>query len=392
MINFNLDEQIDLETFVQLVYCAKPKSRVLFYNEKINDFLVDFFCSAVNSLDFEVLEQSVLHHEINLEITNHLECISRKTIGEFLNDLKDSTSCITLYTSGTSGMPKKVKHSIKWFLHNTRVSENYLNAVWGLCYNPTHMAGLQVIFQIVLNRSSFTYLFRKSKEDCYKKLESNLVTHISATPTFFKLIIPSTFVVNSVLRVTLGGEKADKMIFHSLKAVFPNARFNNIYATTELGTLLISQNDIFEITEKNSQQFRILGDELHVFSYDYDLNKYEWISTGDIVQIVNQNPLQFKFTARNTNFVNIGGQRVNIEEVEEIIESLEYIKFCRVYLRKSSIMNILAAEIVLKIPSSRTQQQIMLDLGIIGLNNERCPQILKIVDFIQVTRTGKIKR
>ena len=391
LIAFIRDNHIDYNKFIQLVYQGKPKHKIVLINNDITSYLIDLFCAIVNSVNFELSDNDFC--VVSIVTSNPNPCsFDFKSVEDFINDIKRSNSMIKLCTSGTTGTPKYVEHSVKWFINGTRISEKYSKAVWALSYNPTHMAGLQVIFQIVLNNSSFTYLFRMDKETCYNLLQKHLVSHISATPTFYKLLTPTSTLVPSVIRVTFGGEKFDSRIIDNLYSVFPNAKFNNIYATTEYGSLLISRNDVFEINDENKMKLRVKNGEFQVLQHTHDSENSKWVSTGDIVEIINLSPMRFRFTARNTNFVNIGGERVNIEEVEGKIESLDYIKICRVFLRKSSLMNILSAEIVLITPGSKTQEQILFDFRNLGLINEHCPQIIKFVDSILTTRTGKLQR
>ena len=54
---------------------------------------------------------------------------------------------ISLFTSGTTGTPKKVRHSFESLTRAARVSARHQDNVWGFAYNPTHIAGLQVFFQ-----------------------------------------------------------------------------------------------------------------------------------------------------------------------------------------------------------------------------------------------------
>ena len=58
---------------------------------------------------------------------------------------------ITLFTSGTTGIPKKVSHDFKSITRFVKVTERNKESIWGFAYNSTHMAGIQVFFQALLN-------------------------------------------------------------------------------------------------------------------------------------------------------------------------------------------------------------------------------------------------
>ena len=61
---------------------------------------------------------------------------------------------ITLFTSGTTGIPKKISHDFKKITRFVKVSSQNNKNIWGYAYNPTHMAGVQVFFQAILNGNS----------------------------------------------------------------------------------------------------------------------------------------------------------------------------------------------------------------------------------------------
>jgi acyl-CoA synthetase (AMP-forming)/AMP-acid ligase II len=66
---------------------------------------------------------------------------------------------ITLFSSGTTGQPKMVKHTWETLTRALKISEKHLPNVWGLAYNPAHIAGIQVILQALLNQNTLVRLF-----------------------------------------------------------------------------------------------------------------------------------------------------------------------------------------------------------------------------------------
>ena len=154
---------------------------------------------------------------------------------------------ITLFTSGTTGLPKKVSHTYESIARQVRMGKTHADDVWGYAYNPTHMAGLQVFFQCLLNLNSIVRLFGLKKEEIYTEIQDYGITHISATPTFYRLLLPASEMCGSVVRMTSGGEKFDKQTLDALHSAFPNAQLTNVYASTEAGTLFASKGNNFMI-------------------------------------------------------------------------------------------------------------------------------------------------
>ena len=109
---------------------------------------------------------------------------------EIVSAIQTSKSEITIFTSGTTGQPKKVLHNIMTLTRSVRTGDKYKNQVWAYAYNPTHMAGLQVFFQAFENQNTLINVFNQSREYVYQQIKAMNITHMSATPTFYRLLLP----------------------------------------------------------------------------------------------------------------------------------------------------------------------------------------------------------
>lgn len=310
--------------------------------------------------------------------------------------LKNLDCQISLYSSGTTGIPKKITHTLKSLSKNVKRNESHKTDVWGFAYNPTHIAGLQVFLQAIFNCNKIVYLFRESKADIIRNLLSHEVTHISATPTFFRMLYDPKYTISSVKNISSGGEKFDESIASKLSKMFPNARFMNIYASTEFGTLFASRGEIFEIKTEFQNSVKIVNDELwvsieHLGQSDSIQNVDGWYRTGDLVNVINTDPLQIKIIGRINDSVNVGGQKVFPTEVEEVINSISQVLDCKVYGIKNSVMgNILSCDVI-RADESFTENDLHAILS--GkLKDFKIPRIVNFVDSLTQTRTGKLSR
>lgn len=301
---------------------------------------------------------------------------------------------ITLFTSGTTGIPKKVSHDFKSITRFVKVSERNEKSIWGFAYNPTHMAGIQVFFQALLNGNSIIRLFGLNTKDIYNEINNNRITHISATPTFYRLLLPYNETFPSVERITSGGEKFNKKTFKQLNQVFPNAKITNVYASTEAGTLFASQNDIFSVRPEYESLIHIENNELLIHSSlmgRTETNIDEWYNTGDVIEIVSQKPLKFRFVNRKSEMINVGGYKVNPLEVEEAILTLTGINNVRVYSKSNSVLgNIICCEVVAN-SNQITESSIRAFLQS-KIQEFKIPRVIRFVEELSTTRTGKLKR
>ena len=290
-------------------------------------------------------------------------------------------------TSGTTGEPKKIKHTQESLTKNIKLDEKLKDCVWGLSYDFKKIAGSQVVLQSYLNGSTIINLFGKSKKEVVE--EFNRITHISGTPTFYRLLMDGDVKFKNVIQLTLGGEPSDKSLFNNLSIYFPNSKITNIYASTEFGTLFSSNNEYFKITEKNNTLIKIINDEILVHHSMVLQNiEDEWYSTGDKVEWVDD--VHFKIIGRESNMINVGGVKINPINVENKINKLDYVNCSYVYGIKNSLMGVVvSADIVLK--HDKTIKEIKIDLKSI-LNSYEVPIKINLVDKLETNTTGKIIR
>jgi len=237
-------------------------------------------------------------------------------------------------------------------------------------------------------------LFGLPTKEIHKEIKENGITHISATPTFYRLLLPCDETFQSVERVTSGGEKFNEKTIAQLKGIFPNAKITNVYASTEAGTIFASDNDIFTIKPEFAHLIRLSNDELLIHTSlmgSSDKNVEEWYNTGDLVEKISDDPLKFRFTTRKSDMINVGGYKVNPIEVEEAMLSIPGVNNVRVFPKANSVLgNIICSEVV-RDNDGITEASIRTVLQS-KIQEFKIPRIIRFVDELSTTRTGKIKR
>lgn len=223
------------------------------------------------------------------------------------------------------------------------------------------------------------------------------ITHISATPTFYRLLLPFETEYPVVQRVTLGGEKSDQHLYDAIHKIFPSAKINNVYASTEAGSLFAAKGDSFQIPVPIRDKFQVVDDELLIHrsllgqsdSFKFDEDYYH---SGDLIEWVNREEGIFKFKSRKNELINVGGYKVNPGEVENVLNAIEGVRQSFVYGKANSVLgNVLCAEVQLEEGVSMTELDIRRYLKDY-LQDFKIPRRIKFVYSFALTRTGKLKR
>ncbi|WP_303207571.1 ANL family adenylate-forming protein [Bacteroides oleiciplenus] len=347
--------------------------------------------SDVNSS--EIAE--VYKNEIN--VPKPIKSEPFNSIDEIIVAVQQSVSKITIFTSGTTGQPKEVVHNISSLTRSVRTGDRYMKQTWAFAYNPTHMAGLQVFFQAFENKNTLVNVFGCSRNEIYRLIKEYRVSHLSATPTFYRLLLPYESSYPFVMRVTLGGEKSEEHLYTSIRQIFPNAKINNIYASTEAGTLFAAKGDCFVIPLTIKEKFKVENGELLIHksllgSSDSFTFSGEFYHSGDLIEWVDEDGGVFRFKNRKNEMINIGGYKVNPGEVEDTLLSIDGVQQVLVYGKSNSVLgNILCADIMKDTNSLLTELDIRTALKD-QLQDFKIPRRIKFVKSLALTRTGKLKR
>lgn len=329
-----------------------------------------------------------------------------------------SKARLGLFTSGSTGLPKLVWQSVSNLARAVKVSSKHAQSVWALAYNPTHVAAIQVYLQALANGCTVVNVYGLDRTAVLAALDRHQVTHISGTPSFYRLLLPVDRPLLGVRSVTLGGESADGRLLARLGELFPNARFHNVYASTEAGTLLVAEGNIFAIAAGLEDKVVLREGKIHV--HRSLMGEFagqtpgglrtgdggqkamgEWYDTGDVVEVVSAEPLRFRIVARERDWVNVGGSKVNPHEVEAVLSEHVGVAEVRVFGRKNSVMgHILCAEVVLaKAESGRLTadggqltEVALREFASARLQPFKVPRMIRFVESLATTRTGKLSR
>lgn len=366
----NLNEiSFDFDNYIQSLKSIYEKGYTSFYYIGENPI-------EILSLIYFKLENGV---ELSLgSINDELNKFKLSEIDNLYIE-KNGENKFFIFTSGTTGDPKKTEINLNHLLENIKVTKNE-NLTWLLTYNSKSFAGLQVLLTAFLSNNMLLASSTSSSiNQLLKIIEKFNINAISATPTFWRMLVNTKQIKKMNLSlITLGGEIVDEQILKKLTNEFPSAKITQIYATTELGKIFTVNDNRsgFPVTYLDKYDLKISNSELFA-SFN---NKY--VSTKDYVEISDD---RVNFVGRSIDFIKVAGNKVNINNIEQKIIKLPNVMDANLKTSSSIIVgNILVLDIVLEKDgvNERTELKKMLR------NNLQPPEVPKLINFIDLLNTN----
>jgi acyl-coenzyme A synthetase/AMP-(fatty) acid ligase len=318
-----------------------------------------------------------------------------------------------MFTSGTTGVPKMVIHSLAGLTGAIKPpAADAPPVVWGTFYDIRRYGGLQILLRALLTGGSMILSDAHEPAPAHLQRLGRLgVTHLSGTPSHWRraLMTPAIAAIAPGY-VRLSGEVADQAVLDSLKSQFPNAAVGHAYASTEAG-VGFEVNDGLEgfaadlIDRADGPvALRVVDGALQLRSAraasgyaGADMpalaDAEGFVDTGDMVE---RRGDRYHFVGRRGGIINIGGLKVHPEEVEAVINRHPAVRMSLVKARRNPITGAIAvAEVVLNDAAGD------LDAGLKDSILAACrgalppfkvPAMLKFVPALNVTAGGKLER
>lgn len=299
---------------------------------------------------------------------------------------------VVFATSGTTGNPKIISKDLADLVAGIKQkkSNSERSLKWGLLYDPTKMAGLQVMLSAFI-RGEALYCPDATQpiSERVSYLLERQVNSISATPSMWRALLQvQEFLKLPLIQITLGGERVERALLETLKSVFPNARITQIYASSELGVVFTVQDGLegfplrFLNTENEQGCFLKIDKKGRLKVY----RNGQWIDTGDRVELSEERVL---FTGRSDQIANVGGVKVDPEKVRLAIMELPEVLAAVVSAVSNPILGqVLVAEVTLDKSAEITELDIKTYLKK-RIERAEMPAVIRILDQISLNSNGK---
>jgi acyl-coenzyme A synthetase/AMP-(fatty) acid ligase len=320
-----------------------------------------------------------------------------------------------MLTSGTSGVPKIVGHTLEG-LSGAIVADGPARGaspVWATFYDIRRYGGLQIFLRAIIGGGSMVLSEpAEPVADYVARLREKSVTHISGTPSHWrKLLMSGSASDFSPRYVRLSGEIADQAVLDGLSRAFPAASIGHAYASTEAGVGFAVNDglegfpaDMIGVT-RDGVEMKVEDGSLRIRSkrtaHAYVgrqaaalTDAQGFVDTGDMVERRGE---RYHFVGRRGGIINIGGLKVHPEEIEAVINRHAEVRMSRARSRRSPITGaIVVADVILAdgdgaSRSDAIRNEILAECRA-SLASHKVPAVIRFVASLDVTAAGKLAR
>jgi acyl-coenzyme A synthetase/AMP-(fatty) acid ligase len=320
-----------------------------------------------------------------------------------------------LLTSGTTGVPKLVLHTLASLTSALPAPVLAPSAplTWSTFYDIRRYGGLQVFLRGVHAGSLVLSDSSEAVSAFLSRAAAAGVTHISGTPSHWRRVLMSGAAATIAPRyVRLSGEIADQSILDSLRATYPDATVAHAFASTEGGVAfevrdgqagfpaeLLGAHGAAELrVQDETLQIRSAGTAQRYLGQGAEPLRAAdgFVDTGDRVE---ERAGRYYFMGRRGGVINVGGLKVHPEEVEAVINAHPWVRMSLVRARRNAITGaIVTAEVVVNPaaggtpPPTEVLARELTDRCRRSLAPHKVPALIRIVPALEVSPSGKLVR
>jgi acyl-CoA synthetase (AMP-forming)/AMP-acid ligase II len=275
-----------------------------------------------------------------------LECKSRHRLYEELRNRNHPG--LVLFSSGSTGEPKAAVHDLIPLLEKFKVRRHRLRTISFLLYD--HIGGINTMLYTLANGGCLVTLHDRSPDAVLQAVQNHRVELLPTSPTFLNLMLLSEsyrrYDLSSLQTITYGTEPMSDPVLKRLHKLFPQVTLRQTYGLSEVGILRSKSSSSDSLWIKvggEGYETRVVDSILEIRAKSAMLGYLNsptpftadgWFSTGDAVEV---NGEYLRILGRQSEQINVGGEKVYPTEVENVILELPSVADVTVHAEKNAI-------------------------------------------------------
>lgn len=264
---------------------------------------------------------------------------------------------LILFSSGSTGKPKAILHNMRLVVEKFRKPGPRIVAIAFLMLD--HFGGINTIFSILGGMGTVVTVKDRSVTSICRAIEEHHVEVLPTTPSFLNLLVRSDalerFDMSSLKKITYGTEVMPQQTLDRVARAFPGVALQQTYGLSELGVLRSKSRpdgSLWVRVGGDGFQTKVVDGILWIKS-DYAMLGYlnapqpfdaeGWFNTQDLVEVEGE---WLRILGRDSDLINIAGQKVYPAEVEQAILELDNIKDVAIFGERNPLLgNIVVAKV-----------------------------------------------
>jgi len=366
------------------------------------NYWVDFFALLYNKhVLFPYLEETPIYPWLEGIYTNdNITYTQTKRNHELDLFLATMQPGIVLETSGTSGNKKIVLHSFDKITQKYIKLQRKFKTI--LVFSPEHISGIETMLSIIIPGGTVIIPTDQSINHVCNTIEEENVDLLACTPSFIRLAMVSGNIekLKNIQILNLGGERTDEKLVYKLEEKLPNTELYQAFGTTETSNIRTHSlpRSVFFKPGKEGEDYIIKEGilwlkktpSIECFLQGKPQIEKGWICTNDRVEQNQEGYINILGRIQDT--INIGGEKVDPAEIENIIIQIKGILTVKVYGEHDNLMGKkLVADICVEEGETITKKEIR-DFCRNTLSNHKIPVKIHIHNEIALTSRLKIKK
>jgi long-chain acyl-CoA synthetase len=251
-----------------------------------------------------------------------------------LGKLRDSAEPgLILFSSGSTGHPKAIVHSLPPLLAKFRQPRHSFRTVNFLLFD--HIGGVNTMFYTLANLGCTVVPRDRTVAHVCEAIAEHRVELLPTSPSFLNLMLlqgaHQQYDLTSLKLVTYGTEVMPERTLELATQALPDARFQQTYGLSEVGILRSkskANSSLFVKIGGEDYETKVVNGTLRVRAESSMLGYLNapspfdedgWFDTGDAVV---QEGDYYRILGRESDIINVGGQKVYPAEVEKVVAEL----------------------------------------------------------------------
>lgn len=272
--------------------------------------------------------------------------VENKLLKKFI---KKGFSGLILFSSGSTGKPKAILHNLNTLTEKFCEVKRSFRSLIFLLFD--HIGGINTLFSIISSGGTLVVSPSRKPENILSWIEKYNVELLPTSPTFLNLVLISESYKNhdcsSLELITYGTEPMPQSLLKRLKEIFPEVKFKQTYGVSEIGILSTKSESSESLWMKfGGKGFKtkivkgilMIKSKSSMAGYLNAPNPFTedgWFFTGDEVEVKGD---YYRIIGRDTDIINVGGEKVFPSEVESVLLEIDNIEDAIVYGTKNPLI------------------------------------------------------